>query len=79
MKTLVIGGGMAGLTYAIVALKNGTNVTKIAYSAKVNGVSMGQTMYVVAVEEINYIVTVTETEADAALVSNVYNTLNIVK
>ena len=27
MKTLVIGGGMAGLTYAIVALKNGTNVT----------------------------------------------------
>lgn len=27
MKTLVIGGGMAGLTYAIVALKNGINVT----------------------------------------------------
>ena len=27
MKTLVIGGGMAGLTYAIVALKNGIDVT----------------------------------------------------
>ncbi|MBQ2914050.1 MAG: NAD(P)/FAD-dependent oxidoreductase, partial [Clostridia bacterium] len=27
MKTLVIGGGMAGLTYAIVALKNGMDVT----------------------------------------------------
>lgn len=27
MKTLVIGGGMAGLTYAVVALKNGAEVT----------------------------------------------------
>lgn len=27
MKTLIIGGGMAGLTYAIVALKNGIDVT----------------------------------------------------
>ena len=74
----------AGMTVTNVSVKqlkneNGTDMTKIAYSAKTNGVSMGQTMYIVAVGEMNYIVTVTETTTDAKLVENVYNTLNIVK
>lgn len=35
MKTLVIGGGMAGLTYAIVACKNGQDVTVAERNARV--------------------------------------------
>ena len=35
MKTLVIGGGMAGLTYAIVACKNGHDVTVAERNARV--------------------------------------------
>ena len=35
MKTLVIGGGMAGLTYAIVALKNGMDVTLVERNNRV--------------------------------------------
>ena len=35
MKTLVIGGGMAGLTYAIVALKNGMDVTLAERNSRV--------------------------------------------
>lgn len=35
MKTLVIGGGMAGLTYAVIACKNGQDVTVVERNARV--------------------------------------------
>lgn len=35
MKTLVIGGGMAGLTYAVVACKNGQDVTVVERNSRV--------------------------------------------
>lgn len=35
MKTLVIGGGMAGLTYAVIACKNGDDVTVVDRNARV--------------------------------------------
>ena len=42
MKTLVIGGGMAGLTYAVVACKNGQDVTVVERNARV-GKKIGMT------------------------------------
>lgn len=35
MKTLVIGGGMAGLTYAVIACKNGQDVTVVERNSRV--------------------------------------------
>ena len=79
LKPYLEAAGMTVANVAVTQLKNGNeiNVTKIVYTATANGVSMGQTLFVVAVGELNYIVTVTETEADAALVNNVFNTLNV--
>ncbi|MBR3963779.1 MAG: hypothetical protein IKJ80_00030 [Clostridia bacterium] len=59
--------------------KNKVDMTKISYSASMNGVDMKQTMYVVAAGGFNYIVTVTETTADATLVNNVLDTLYVIK
>ncbi len=54
-----------------------TKITKIAYTAVANGVQMKQTMFICAAGSRNYIVTVTETTNDSALVNNVFKTLAV--
>jgi len=73
--------GMMVSAPSIEQVKNdiGIKMTKISYKVGYNGVPMIQTMFIVAVGDENYIVTVTEVKSDAELVQNVFNTLNIVK
>ena len=73
--------GMTVSNASVEQLKNdnGVDLTKIRYTAKVSGTTMTQTMLILAVGDLNYIVTVTETEAQPELVENVYKTLTIVK
>lgn len=58
---------------------NDTRITKIRCTTSYSGVKMGQTMFIVAVGEYNYVITVTEVTPDATLIDNVYKTLNIVE
>lgn len=53
----------------------GTKLTRIHYQATYNGVSMEQTMLILAAGEYNYVVSVTEVTSDDALLENVYRTL----
>ena len=53
----------------------GVKLTKISLKNTVSGVTMKQTQYVIASGSRNYIVTVTEVQADAKLVNTVFNTL----
>jgi len=81
LKPIFESFGMTVTNASVEQLKNGNNVkvTKIKYDAKVATTSMTQTMLVVAVDDLNYIVTVTETEAQPELAQNAYNTLKIVE
>lgn len=54
----------------------GIDATAISYSASMSNVSMSQTMFIVDSGNKNYIVTITEVNADSTLVNNVFNTLN---
>ena len=58
---------------------NDTRITKICCTTAVYGVTMKQTMLIVAVGDLNYVITVTEVTPDAALVENVYKTLDIIE
>ena len=53
----------------------GVKLTKISLNNTVSGVNMKQTMYVISSGSLNYIVTVTEVQANTKLVNNVFNTL----
>ncbi len=57
----------------------GTYVTKISLNNTYSGITMAQTMYVVAAGTRNYVVTVTEVTADSTLVSTVFDTLKELK
>ncbi len=54
----------------------GNSIPTISYTASMSGVSIKQTLFVIDSGDKNYIVTVTETNADRQLVDNVFNTLN---
>ena len=54
---------------------SGTKITKVSYTAIVNGVSMQQTAYALTVGNRTYTVTVTEVTPDTELVNNVFNSL----
>ena len=58
---------------------NGENVTVVSYTAKVQGQSMKQTQFILHCGTRTYTVTVTEVTSDAALVQNVFNTLDVSK
>ena len=53
----------------------GVKLTKISLNNTVSGINMKQTMYVISSGSLNYIVTVTEVQADTKLVNAVFNTL----
>lgn len=57
----------------------GEKVNVISYTAAVNGTSIKQTQYIVNAGMRTYIITVTETTADAALVRNVFETIKVLK
>lgn len=53
----------------------GVKLTKISLNNTVSGVNMKQTMYVISSGNLNYIVTVTEVQANTKLVNTVFDTL----
>ena len=57
----------------------GEKVNVISYTATVSGKDIKQTQYIVNAGEYTYVITVTETEADAALVKNVFETIKVLK
>lgn len=69
----------SNVTVSQITNKNKVDITKITYNASMSGVAMKQTLFVVAAGNMNYVVTVTETKTDAALVNNVLDTLYIIK
>lgn len=58
---------------------NGLQIVQISQTTSINGVTMTQTQYILPIEDLNYVVTVTEVVADAALRETVLNTLTVVK
>ena len=58
---------------------NDTKCTKIRFTTQYSGVTMTQTMFIVAAGGYNYVITVTEVAADDALIENVYKTLDIIE
>ena len=58
---------------------SGTKITKVSYTAIVNGVSMNQTAYITTIGNRTYTVTVTEVTPDTALANNVFNSLTALK
>ena len=83
ISTMVPAFSMMGLSVSNISIVkakvNNVDVVKMAFTTSASGVSMSQTIYCVNVAERTYSVTVTEVQKDAALVSNVYNTLYVVK
>ncbi len=79
LKPILEAAGMKVKDAKIEQLTNecGTKITKIVINSEMSGVSLTQTMFVVAVGAKNYCITVTETSTDAVLISNVYNTLYV--
>ena len=73
--------GMSISNFKLSKTKNDNiqNIVKITYSASVNSVTMKQSLFIVTVGNKTYTVTVTETNADATLVNNVFNTLTALK
>ncbi len=57
---------------------HGTAMTKITYAVEMMGVSMRQTLLVVAAGDLNYSVTVTETTSAPTLVQNAFDTMTLV-
>ncbi len=70
------GMAISGVTVEQVVNALGTKLTKINYTATVQGVSMQQTMFVCPKGSYNNCITVTEVVADPALVNNVFNTIS---
>ena len=81
MKPAFEAMGLSISNASVAQTQNGAGlaITKVAYTATVEGVSMKQTQYIITVGEKTYVVTVTEVTADAALVTNVFNTLAAAK
>lgn len=73
--------GMSISNFKLSKTKNDNikNIVKITYSASMNSVTMKQSLFIVTVGSKTYTVTVTETNADATLVNNVFNTLTALK
>ena len=69
----------AGMTISNVTVAQISNdyngLTKIAYQAEVMGITMSQTMFIVASGNYNYIVSVTQLTADESLITAVQSTL----
>ena len=59
--------------------ENGLEILKISYNTEISGVTMKQTQFLTNGSDYTYIITVTEVTDDAALVSNVFETLNLSK
>ena len=64
---------------SIIKNKAGVTVTKMTYTATVDGISMQQTIFVTTANNRSYSITVTETWNDDELVETVFNTLNVKK
>ncbi len=54
---------------------SGQLMTRIGYTLTMNGSRMYQTMFILPANNLNYVVTVTETGTDTTLRTNVFNTL----
>lgn len=54
---------------------SGQKMTRIGYTLTMNGSTMHQTMLILPANNLNYVVTVTETGADTTLRTNVFNTM----
>lgn len=59
--------------------QNINNIIKITLSTSMNSVSMTQTLFIVNAGSKTYTVTITEVNPDSTLVSNVFNTLTVLK
>jgi len=57
---------------------NGAPVTEITYTAVVVGISMTQTLYIIAANNYNYAITVTELESVTNIADTVFSTLAVV-